>query len=345
MLRQSIGKLAARQSLTAEEACAACLAIMDGEATDAQIAGFLMGLRLKGETTEELGGLIRAMQERMVRVEHSLPVVLDTCGTGGDGHRTFNISTAAAFVCAGAGVPVAKHGNRSVSSSSGSADVMEALGVRVALTAEEAAEALGTIGFVFLFAPAFHPAMRHVAQARKDLGVRTVFNVLGPLLNPASATHRLVGVSAPELIDPVVEALAMLGVARAVVVHAEDGMDEVSIAAHTRILEVNGRISADRSISPAEVGLKTAKIENLIAEGPEESATRIKDVFGGMKGPARDAVLLNAGVALFAAGATQSIPAGIARAAASIDTGRARGVLDEYIAFTTRAPASTEARP
>ncbi|MFT7625811.1 MAG: anthranilate phosphoribosyltransferase [Myxococcota bacterium] len=308
--------------------------IMEGKATDAQIGAFLIALRMKGETTDEIAGAAAAMRARVTRVKHRMPRVLDTCGTGGDGANTFNISTAVAFVAAGAGVVVAKHGNRAVSSRSGSADVLEALGVRIDLPPERATQILREIGFAFLFAQSHHPAMKHVGPARKQLGVRTIMNLLGPLTNPAGATHQLVGVYDGERIASIAEVLGRLGAKRAVVVHGDDGLDEVSPCAPSRVaVWKDGRVTSHRT-SPMQFGFDPVKPAMIEGGDAQENARVIRSVLDGKHGAARTTVLLNAAWALFAAELCDDPKQGLALARQSIDDGAAYATLESLIEAT-----------
>ncbi len=301
-------------------------AIVRGEATDAQIAAFLIALHLKGETAEELAGFARAMREAAVPVPFvpgPSETLLDTCGTGGDGQNTFNISTTVAFVVAGCGVKVAKHGNRGVSSSSGSADVLEHLGVAIAVSADWAARALREVGICFLFAPAFHPGLKQAQAVRRELKMRTVFNLLGPLSNPAPTRAQVVGTPSLESARRIAAALAALGLGRGYVVHGEDGLDEVTSTARTAVFAVrDGRVE-QTSVAPEDFGIARVEIEELRGGGPAENASITERVLAGGRGPQRDIVLANAAMALMAAGKAQSIREGVQLAGASIDSGSA----------------------
>ena len=326
-LKSWITRVVDRQDLSQEEMRAAMDTVMAGQATDAQIGAFLVGLRLKGETVDEITGAASAMRACVARVEHQLPTVLDTCGTGGDGAGTFNISTAVSLVCAGAGVPVAKHGNRAISSRSGSADVLEALGVRLELPLERSTQILNSVGFSFLFAPAHHPAMRHVAAARRQLGVRTVMNLLGPLTNPAGATHQLVGIYDGSRIEVVAEVLGRLGARRALVVHGHDGLDEISPCGPTEIAEWHGKGVQRMTTSPEDIGLNRVQPEAIAGGDAAENATIISSILSGEPGPARTTVVLNAAWALYAAEAVSSPSEGRELAEQSIDSGHAQQTL------------------
>jgi len=331
MLRESLGRVAAGHSLTHEEAGRTMAAIMSGGASDAQLGAFLTALKMKGETSEEIAGFAGAMRDLVVPVGAGGDV-LDTCGTGGDGRGTFNISTAVALVVAGAGVTVAKHGNHGISSACGSADVLTALGVRVDLPPAAAAAALDTLGISFLYAPLYHPAMRHVAKSRRELGFRTVFNLLGPLTNPAGAARQLIGVYDPALPEKVAAVLLRLGTRRAMVVHSLDGLDEISAAAPTKVAEVvDGRVKT-YLLDPADYGLRG---DSTLYRGgaPADNAAIILGILRGERDGRRDIVLLNAAAALVVAGKVGDIREGLALAAASIDSGAALGRLEALRRF------------
>ena len=334
MIREAIARLLERKSLGVEEAEGVMGEIMHGEATPAQIAGYLTALRMKGETVEEIAGSARAMKDHAIRVEVGREGLVDTCGTGGDGAHTFNISTTAALVVAGAGLPVAKHGNRSASSRCGSADLMEALGVKIDLGPQQVARCIEEVGIGFLFAPHFHPAMRHAAPVRKELGVRTIFNILGPLVNPASPSIQLLGVFSAELTAPLAQVLSQLGTRRALVVHSADGLDELSTTGPNQISELEGGRVRTYTQDPQELGLPRARIQDLIGGGVEENCRITLAVLGGEKGPRRDVVLLNAGAVLYAAGKAPDLRHSLGLAAWAIDSGAARKKLEELAAFT-----------
>ena len=334
-----IEKLRRQEDLTTTEAADAMASIMRGEAAPAQIAGLLVGLGMKGERPAELVGFARTMRANAVPILAQPGAVFDTCGTGGDRSGTFNISTASAIVLAACGMRVAKHGNRSVSSQCGSADVLEALGVNIQAPADTAAACLHEAGIAFLFAPTFHPAMKHAAQARKDLGVRTAFNLLGPLTNPAGPSRQIVGVPRPELTELLARALSLLGSERAWVVHGADGLDELSTTGYTKVSECRGASVQTFYVHPADFGLAKATAESLKGGDASTNANIIRAVLGGEAGRARDVVLLNAGAALFVAGHAATVKDGIARAAAAIDDGSARTVLATLIAVSNRGGA------
>jgi anthranilate phosphoribosyltransferase len=328
MFTEIIERLRRHEDLTVEQASAAMAAIMRGEAAPAQIAGLLIGLAMKGERPAELVGLAKTMREHAVALPGSRGPVFDTCGTGGDRSGSFNISTASALVVAACGVLVAKHGNRSVSSLCGSADVLQALGVHIQMSPETAAGCLDDAGIAFLFAPTFHPAMRHAAQARRDLGVRTAFNLLGPLTNPARPLRQIVGVPRPELTELLARTLLVLGAERAWVVHGADGLDELSTTGHTKVSEVRAGAVHTFYVHPADYGISKAGAGALKGGDAATNAAIIVGVLRGAPGPARDVVVLNAGAALMVAGVVDSVQAGLVRAAEAIDTGAAHATLE-----------------
>ena len=308
------------------------LVILDGVATDSQIAAFLIALHLKGETAAELAGFARALRDTSLRLPfQSAPdeMLLDTCGTGGDGHNTFNISTTVAFVVAGCGVPVAKHGNRSVSSVSGSADVLEQLGVTIAVSGEQAAAALRDAGICFLFAPAFHPRLRQAQAVRRELRVRTVFNLLGPLSNPAAPRAQIVGTPSLGSAARVAAALASLGLERGYVVHGEDGLDEVTLSGPTAVFAIRAGEVHRMTVEPEDFGVERATMDALRGGDPEENAQTTLSILRGEKGPRRDIVLVNAAVALLAAQKAETPKEAVAKAAASIDSGAAVEKLEQ----------------
>ena len=328
-IQTALAKLAAEPGLTRQEMQAAMRQIMNGEATPAQIGGLLAALRARGETVAEIVGAAEVMREFADRVEAPDPGrLLDTCGTGGDGARIFNVSTTAALIAAAAGARIAKHGNRSVSGASGSADVLERAGVRLELSPEQVRACIETAGIGFMFAPRHHSAMRHAAGPRRELGMRTLFNLLGPLTNPAGARRQLLGVFAAECVTPVAEALERLGCDRAMVVHSEDGLDEISTAAPTRVAELRqGRIENYR-ILPREWGLAANSLQALAAPDAERSHELMRTVLAGASGPARDIAVLNAAAALYTAGLAADLGAGVQAAAQAIDDGRAQATLE-----------------
>ncbi|HUF48131.1 MAG TPA: anthranilate phosphoribosyltransferase [Vicinamibacterales bacterium] len=331
MFAELFEKLRVHRDLSADEAAGAMGAIMDGQAQPAHIAGLLMALALKGERPGEIVGFARAMRARAVTVPGSAREVFDTCGTGGDGAQTFNVSTAVALVVAGAGVTVAKHGNRAVSSRCGSADVFEALGVDLSADPARVARALDEAGLAFFFAPAWHPSMRHAGPTRRELGVRTAFNLLGPLVNPAGARRQLIGVSRPEHTELVARALGQLGTERAWVVHGAGRLDEISIIGHTKVSELRDGAVNTFYVHPADAGLPVGDVQALAGGSAEENASIIGRVLAGERGPRRDIVLLNAGAGLLVAGAAGSLPEGVAQAMTSLDSGAAARVLDRLV--------------
>lgn len=333
-IKEALAKVIGRIDLTEDEAAQVMNQIMSGTATPSQVAAYLTGLRMKGETIPEITGSARVMREKAHQVKAGASLLLDTCGTGGDQKETFNISTVAAFVVAGAGVSVAKHGNRSVSSRSGSADVLSALGVKVDAPKEKVESCLEKIGIGFLFAPLLHEAMKYAIGPRREIGIRTIFNLLGPLTNPASATHQLLGLYDRELTEPIAQVLKNLGTVRAMVVHGLEGLDEISLCGPTRVSELKeGRVWS-YTVSPEELGLKCCRLEELHGGSPEECAGILRSILAGEKGPKRDMVLLNAGAALYVSGAAKSIAEGIRLAAESIDSGKAQKKLELLIQMT-----------
>jgi anthranilate phosphoribosyltransferase len=328
MFAPLLEKLHRREDLTMDEAAAAMEEIMDGRAQPAQIAGFLVALGMKGERPAEIVGLARTMRRRATQLSKAVTPVFDTCGTGGDRAHTFNVSTVAALVVAACGVTVAKHGNRSVSSRCGSADLFEALGVNVTAPPEVVERCLDEAGIAFFFAPTFHPSMRHAAPTRRELGIRTAFNLLGPLTNPAGAARQLVGVPRPELTELVARSLALLGSERAWVVHGADGLDEISTTGYTKVSECREGAVNTFYVHPADFKLPKATPSELKGGDAFENATIARNVLDGQPGAPRDIVLLNAGVSLLIAGSVPTVTEGIARAAEALDSGRASAVLD-----------------
>lgn len=334
MFREILNKIVRRNDLTEDEMSQMMMEIFSGDITDAQTGAFMAALATKGETFEELAGAAKAMRRKARRIQTSAATVVDTCGTGGDGAQTFNISTTTAFVVAGCGVTVAKHGNRSVSSKCGSADLLETLGVKLDTDPEIVEEAVAEIGIGFLFAPLYHSAMRHAAKARKEVGLRSVFNMLGPLTNPAAANCQLLGVYAPELTEMFAQALKLLGARRAFIVHGHDGLDEISVCAPTRVSELKeGRITT-YDIMPERFFGKQANSEDLAGGDPETNAQITRGILDGKKGPGRDVVLLNTSAALVAAGKAAELEEGIHLAEESIDSGKASRKLEDLIRYT-----------
>ena len=329
VLTDAIDRLAGGQDLPSEDAARVLREVMEGNASEAETAGFLVALRTKGETVQEIAGLAAAMRELAlpVRAEGDL---VDTAGTGG-GRPTFNVSTTAAFIAAGAGCKVAKHGNRSATSQCGSADVLEALGARIDLEPDAVAACIEEVGFGFMFAPKHHSAMKHVVPVRKALGVRTIFNFLGPLTNPAGAKRQVIGVSDPAKLETLAAALAELGTESALVVSSADGLDELSVSGTTRVVELkDGRLTV-YDVSPEQVGVEPARDGAVAAGTPDQNARVLRDVLGGQSGTERSLAIMNAGAAIYVGGLADSIAAGVERARESIDAGAAAGVLDAYL--------------
>jgi anthranilate phosphoribosyltransferase len=330
MIQDVIKKLSNKQDLTRAEAYDAMNAIMSGQATDAQIAAFLMGLRLKGETVEEITGCAQVMREKAVRIRTKYQVVIDTCGTGGDASGTFNISTTAAIIASAAGAVVAKHGNRAVSSKCGSADVLKALGINIEITPEKAAQTLDEIGITFLFAPILHGAMKHAASVRKELGVRTIFNILGPLTNPAGAQRQVLGVFSPALTETMANVLKELGAQHALVVHGDGGLDELSTLGATRISEMKDGQIRTYTLDVRELGLPVVTHTSLQGGDIQENVSILLGVLEGKRSPARDIALLNAGAALYIAARASTLKEGIRMAAEVVDSGAALRKLNEW---------------
>lgn len=323
MIKEATKKISLNECLSEAEMSVVMEEIMTGEAVTADIAGFLNGMNAKGETIEELTAAAKVMRRHALKINSERKVVLDTCGTGGDRKGTFNISTAAAFVVSGCGIAVAKHGNRSVSSRCGSADILEALGVNINLSKERLEKCLNEAGIAFLFAPNLHPAMKYAMPARKEIGKRTFFNILGPLTNPAGAMHQLIGVFDKLLTQKLAAVLNNLGTAHALVVHGEDGLDEITTTAKTYICEARKGNASCLEVCPEDFGLKRARLEDLACEDIQENAKAFKELLSGKTGPRRDIVLLNAGAAIYAADGAVTIKEGINLAEESIDSGNA----------------------
>jgi anthranilate phosphoribosyltransferase len=330
-MQKAIQTVIDRVDLSMAEMSTVMRLIMTGEATPAQIGGFLIGLRMKGETVEEVTAAASVMRDLAAPVQVDKDHLVDIVGTGGDSSHTFNVSTASCFVLAAAGGRVAKHGNRSVSSSSGSADVLEAAGVKLELGPEQVAQCINELGVGFMFAPMHHSAMKHAIGPRKEMGVRTIFNVLGPLTNPAGAPNQLLGVYALEWVEPLAEVLKQLGSRHVMVVHSEDGLDEISIGAPTQVAELKDGVIKNYVIAPEDFGLQRSGLETLKVCTAQESLDMILSVFANEAGPARDIIQLNAGAAIYVAGLTDTLEAGIARAAEVIATGEARARLDALV--------------
>lgn len=338
VISESLGVLARGDDLSEDGARDVLLEIMGGRAGEAQTAAFLSALRVKGETAEEIVGMARAMVSLAEKVEVDADVILDTCGTGGDGAQTFNISTAAALVAAGAGATVAKHGNRSATSRCGSADVLEALGVAIDLPPAAVRHCIDEVGIGFLFAPRYHLAMKHVAPVRRALGMATTFNLIGPLTNPAGARHQLIGVADAAYLDRIAQAVRLMGSARNLVVHSADGLDEISTTCETEVVEV---LAADESdtryqLAPEEFGFARARLDDLRGGDAAQNARLLRTVLTGEAGPRLDIVLLNAGAALYIAEAAPSIAEGVERARAAVDSGAALAKLEALVATTRR---------
>jgi anthranilate phosphoribosyltransferase len=339
-IKTVIQRVVEGETLTREEAAETMDAVMSGQITGAQIGALVTAIRMRGETVEEITGFASAMRDHAltVDVDSDDKPLLDTCGTGGDYSNSFNISTTATFAIAASGVRIAKHGNRAASSKCGSADLLEGLGVRVELTPEQVADSVEEVGVGFMYAPAFHPAMKYVGPTRREIGIRTIFNVLGPLTNPAGARHQLIGVGHPEIAGKLAEVLANLDSRRAVLVHGEEGLDEVGIVGRTAITEWDASRGTVESsvVTPADFGLESGVLEDIIDGGVEENVAITRSILAGEAGPRRTITLMNAGAGIYAAEAASSFAEGIELAAEAIDSGAAARKLDELIAFTNR---------
>lgn len=334
-LSDALSRLLRRENLSGSEMHAVMQTLMSGEATDAQIGGLLMALRMKGETIEEIAAAAQVMRDLSTRVElDDRSHLVDTCGTGGDGANIFNVSTATAFVASAAGARVAKHGNRSVSSKSGSADVLEAAGVNLNLSVNQVAACIEQVGVGFMFAPAHHGAMKHVVAARKELGVRTIFNVLGPLTNPAQAPYQVLGVYDRDLLVPFAEVLKQLGSEHVMVVHAEDGLDEISVTCPTHVAELKLDQIREWTIDPQEYDMDHASLDGLAVDSAQQSLNIIRAAFNNSDGAAKDIICLNAGAALYVAGISNSFAEGVLLARSTIAQGLAQQKLDQFIQFT-----------
>ena len=347
MIKEAIGKVVLRQDLTETEMIEVMNQIMGGEATPAQVGAFLTALRMKGETIEEIAGAARVMRDHAtpIRVGKALDIdreeinldretILDTCGTGGSGTKSFNISTTVAFVVSACGVKVAKHGNRSISSACGSADVLEALGVNLNVTPQQVESCINEVGVGFLFAPALHGAMKHAIGPRREIGIRSIFNILGPLTNPAGADRQVLGVYDEKLVEMLAKVLAKLGCRRGFVVHGQDGMDEITLTGPTRIAEINaGQVSLS-TIEPEDFGLRRCLLSDLQGGDAEENAAIVREVLGGNEGPKRDIVLLNSAYALVASGIVESVESGLQKARNTIDAGLAKAKLEGLVSLT-----------
>jgi len=330
MIKEAITALVSGNSLSADETAQVMEEIMQGEATPAQFGAFVIALRLKGETVDEIVGLARTMRARAIPVNVD-GLVVDTCGTGGDGAHTFNISTAAAFVAAGAGLKVAKHGNRAMSSQCGSADVLEALGVKIDLNAEPVQRCLQEAGIGFMFAPAFHPAMKYAAAPRREIGIRTVFNILGPLTNPAGAKSQMLGVADESLVEKMASVLQQLGCHHALVVHGGDGLDEITISGKTQVCELKGSLIESYTISPKDLGLPNASSDSLKGGSAQENAALLRNILSSAPGPQRDVVLMNAAAVLLSGDKVKSLREGVELAQRTIDNGQALSKLEQLI--------------
>ncbi len=335
-LSAAISRVMAHQDLSAAEMQSVMRTIMSGQATPAQIGGFLIGLRMKGETTNEIAAAAQVMRDLATSVEVAATPLVDTCGTGGDASGSFNISTASAFVVAAAGAKVAKHGNRSISSQSGSADVLEVAGVKLDLTPEQVAACVEQLGVGFMFAPLHHSAMKHAIGPRKEMGVRTLFNVLGPLTNPAGARCQVLGVFAKEWLEPLAEVLGELGSQHVLVVHSEDGMDEISINAATDVAELKDGAVITYKITPEQFGMQRGNQSDLAAGGAQKSLAIINSVFDNEAGSARDIVALNAGAAIYVAGLAETLEQGVEQALAVLAAGGAKAKLKALIDYTQK---------
>jgi anthranilate phosphoribosyltransferase len=347
MIKNAISKVVLQQDLVETEMIEVMNQIMGGEATQAQVGAFITALRMKGETIEEITGAARVMRDHAtpIRVGKALDIdreeinldretILDTCGTGGSGTKSFNISTTVAFVVSACGVKVAKHGNRSISSACGSADVLEALGVNLNVTPEQVESCINEVGIGFLFAPALHGAMKHAIGPRREIGIRTIFNILGPLTNPAGADRQVLGVYDEKLVEVLAKVLVKLGCQRGFVVHGQDGMDEITLTGPTRVAEINeGQVSLS-TIEPEDFGLRRCLLSDLQGGDAEENASIVRDVLAGAEGPKRDVVLLNAAYALVAAGIAESVDAGLQKARNMIDEGLAKAKLEGLVNLT-----------
>lgn len=335
-IQQALNKLLDKQDLSSAEMRDVMQLIMSGGATDAQIGGFLIALRCKGETVDEIAAAAAVMRKLASKVAVSGEHVIDTCGTGGDGANTFNISTTCAFVVAAAGGQVAKHGNRSVSSSSGSADVLEAAGVNLNLSAEQVGQSVNQIGVGFLFAPKHHGAMKYAIGPRKEMGVRTLFNLLGPLSNPAETANQLIGVFSSDWVEPLAQVLKKLGSQHVLIVNAEDGLDEISIASASNIAELKNGVVSTYQITPEQFGFQRSSLETLAVDGAESSLVMLKSVLNNQTGAAKDIVVLNAGAAIYAANLTTTLEAGIKKAQQVIENGAASEKFNALIAYSNK---------
>jgi anthranilate phosphoribosyltransferase len=341
MIKEAIAKLVKKQNLSKEEAATVMTEIMEGQASAAQLGAFLTALNMKGETGDEIAGLAEVMRCKALKVITDGPA-LDIVGTGGDGLNTFNISTSAALVAAGAGVRIAKHGNRAATGKCGAADVLEKLGVKIDLTPEQVTDCIRQTGIGFMFAPMFHPAMKCAAGPRKEIGVRTVFNILGPLTNPARAEYQVLGVPTPELAVKIVSALTQIGMRHALVVYGLNGMDEISITGASVYYEIKGRQVNKGEITPEALGLNTSPLQTIQGGTPEENAGLITRIFAGARGPHRDAVILNAAAGLLAADKVESLQHGVKLAGEVIDSGKAQQKLQQMVEYTRNSTGAVK---
>ena len=332
-LKSIIGKVATGATLSRDEAASAFDSMMSGEATPSQMGGLLMALRVRGEPVDEITGAVSAMRSKMLRVKAPADAI-DVVGTGGDGSGSVNVSTCASFIVAGCGVPVAKHGNRALSSRSGAADVLSALGVRIDIPPERVGRCVAEAGIGFMFAPSHHPAMKNVGPTRVELATRTIFNLLGPLSNPAGVKRQMVGVFSRQWVQPLAQVLKNLGAESVWVVHGSDGLDEITTTTETLVYEIRGGAIADRTLTPEDFGIERSSAEALKGAGRDRNCEIARDILNGTKGAARDIVLVNASAALVAAGKATDFREGVAMAAASVDSGSARQKLNELVAFT-----------
>lgn len=335
-IQKVLEEVLAGRDLSSTQMESAMNIIMQGEATPVQIAGFIVALRMKGESVDELAAAARVMRNLSSKVDIALDQLVDTCGTGGDGQKTFNISTASAIVAASAGISIAKHGNRSVSSKSGSADVLEALGVKLELTPEQIAQCVQEVGIGFMFAPMHHSCMKYAIGPRKELGVRTLFNLLGPLTNPANAQRQVLGVFDDCWLQPLAQVLRSLGTEHALVVHAEDGLDEISISGATNICELNNGEINSYQVGPGDFGLQCSPISAIQVDNVDDSAAMINSILEGAQSAAADIVCLNAGAAIYVAGKSDSLKTGVKLASENLASGSARDMLEKLIAFTNK---------
>lgn len=335
-MKQILTRLIEGEHLSLAEAEQVMDQIMGGEVTTAQIAGFLTALRMKGETVDEIAGLVRSMRKHAVPVISEFPDILDTCGTGGSGLSKFNVSTAAAFVTAAAGIPIAKHGNRAMSGKSGSADVLQALGINIELTAAQANECLREAGVCFMFAPLYHQSMKHAVVPRRELGFKTVFNILGPLTNPAGAKRQVIGVFSPLLLEKVARVLQVLDSDHVMVVHGSDGLDEITVTGSTKVAELRNAAITQYEIHPEEVGLQVYSAAEIAGGSPEHNALIMRNVFAGERGAYRDIVVLNAAASLYVSGIASSLRSGVELAEAMIDSGKARETLEHLTDVSNR---------